>query len=287
VRFRDYRQETPVGDDVFAIYESLYRYDRTPLDGKVELVDDSFEHWRIERVSFAAAYGNERIPARLFLPKNAVPPHQAVIYYPGSDGWFQQSSHGEPDDPFLFLVRSGRAVLVPVYKGMYERQVGSIFLPHVWRDVIIHSAKDLARAIDYLETRPDINAQSLAYFGVSIGAALGPIMTAVEQRFKASILLAGGLFSWQQWSAPDRPPESEAFNFLPRVTLPTLMINGRHDFYYPWETSQVPMFQLLGTRLSDKRHRVFESGHVPTERQEVMKEALDWLDRYLGPVTKR
>ncbi len=65
------------------------------------------------------------------------------------------------------------------------------------------------------------------------------------------------------------------------------MINGRHDFFYPWETSQVPMFELLGTPPADKRHRVFESGHTLTERQEVMKEALDWLDRYLGPVRRR
>ena len=47
------------------------------------------------------------------------------------------------------------------------------------------------------------------------------------------------------------------------------------------------MFELLGTPPADKRHRVFESGHTLTERQEVMKEALDWLDRYLGPVRRR
>ena len=86
-----------------------------------------------------------------------------------------------------------------------------------------------------------------------------------------------GLYVWR------RPPESDAFNFLPRVSVPTLMINGRHDFYFPFETSQAPMFRLLGAPAAKKRHHVFESGHVPTERQEVMKEILDWLDRYLGP----
>jgi hypothetical protein len=65
------------------------------------------------------------------------------------------------------------------------------------------------------------------------------------------------------------------------------MINGRHDFYFQYETSQIPMLEWLGTPLADKHHAVFESGHVPTERQEVMREALDWLDRYLGPVARR
>ncbi len=195
---RDYQRETPVGDLAFAVYESLYRHDRTPLDGRVESVDDSFEHWRIERVSFAAAYGNERVPARLFLPKNGLPPYQTVVYFPGAGPWFQRSSPREVGGEaywFLFLVRSGRAVIVPVYKGMYERHAGSILLPHIWRDVIIHSAKDLGRAVDYLETRPDIDARRLAYFGLSSGACVGPIMTAVEPRFRASILLGGACTS--------------------------------------------------------------------------------------------
>jgi DNA-binding SARP family transcriptional activator len=282
--FRDYRQETPVGDEMFAVYRRLYEYDRMPLEPQVDPVREEFEHWAVEHVSFAAAYGNERVPAQLFLPKNARPPFQTVVYFPGAAPFFQRSS---PEGPFgdaywfLFLVRSGRAVVLPVYKGMYERHVGFILLPHIWRDMVIHAAKDLRRAVDYLETRPDIATQKLAYFGISSGAGVGPIMTAVEPRFQASILLGGGLYFWQ------RPPESESFHFAPRVKVPTLMVNGRHDFYHQWETSQVPMYEWLGTPPADKRHRLFESGHVPTERQEVIKEVLDWLDRYLGPVTRR
>jgi dipeptidyl aminopeptidase/acylaminoacyl peptidase len=146
---------------------------------------------------------------------------------------------------------------------------------------VVHASKDLGRALDYLETRPDIDAQKLAYYGLSLGANVGAIMTALEPRFKASVLLAGGLY------ASRRPPESEALNFLPRVKVPTLMINGRHDFYFPPQTSQDLMFRLLGTPPEHKRHRTFESGHIPTEREEVMKEVLDWLDRYLGPVGRR
>lgn len=282
--FRDYRREKPAGDDLFAVYMSLYNYDRTPLAPAVDSLREQFEHWTVERVSFGAAYGNERVPAWLFLPRNAHPPFQTVVYFPGGGPWVQQSSPRQAWEGaywFLSLVRSGRAVLFPVYKGMYERHTGSMFLPNIWRDLMIHSAKDLRRAVDYLETRPDIDAQKLAYFGLSAGAGIAPIMTAVEPRFKASILLGGGLFPWR------RPPESDPFNFALRVKVPTLMINGRHDFYFPLETSQEPMFRLLGTPPAEKRHRVFESGHVPTERDAVIEEILEWLDRYLGVVTRR
>jgi hypothetical protein len=64
------------------------------------------------------------------------------------------------------------------------------------------------------------------------------------------------------------------------------MINGRYDFVSPLETSQLPLFRLLGTPEEDKKHVVFDSGHV-APWPDVVRETLDWLDRYLGPVTNR
>ncbi len=58
------------------------------------------------------------------------------------------------------------------------------------------------------------------------------------------------------------------------------------DFFYPVETSQVPMFRLLGAPNEHKRHVVYETGHnIP--RNEMIRETLDWLDRYLGPVKRK
>jgi hypothetical protein len=44
------------------------------------------------------------------------------------------------------------------------------------------------------------------------------------------------------------------------------------------------MFRFLGAPPDRKRHVVFETGHAITSVQSVIKEALDWLDTYLGPV---
>jgi eukaryotic-like serine/threonine-protein kinase len=38
----------------------------------------------MEKVSFDAAYGKERVTAYLFLPKNSSPPFQTIVYFPGS-----------------------------------------------------------------------------------------------------------------------------------------------------------------------------------------------------------
>jgi hypothetical protein len=104
-----------------------------------------------------------------------------------------------------------------------------------------------------------------------------PQLLAVEDRFKAAILYSGGFYLTKTL------PEVDPINFAPRVRLPVLMLNGASDFFYPPETTQKPLFRLLGTPASDKRHVVFDAGHL-LPRNEVIRETLDWLDRYLGPV---
>jgi len=62
-----------------------------------------------------------------------------------------------------------------------------------------------------------------------------------------------------------------------------MMLNGRFDFLYPEATAQNPMFNLLGIPATNKRHVVYDASHgIP--RTGRIKETLDWLDRYLGPV---
>ncbi len=278
----DYGKEEPVAQEVFEAYSRMYAYDPTDLEAEVEAVDDSSPYWRKETVSFDAAYGNERVTAYLFLPRNAVPPYQTVIWFPGDDAFFLPSSKSLASEfLFDFIPRSGRALVYPVYKGMYERFVTfPPFEPNAWRDLTIQWSKDVGRTLDYLEARDDIDSERLAYYSFSTGSVYGPIFTAIDPRFKASVLLAGGL--WRKV-----PPEMELVNFAPRSRVPTLMINGRDDHLYAFEASQLPLFRLLGAPEADKRHARLEGGHIPSDRNEIIRETLDWLDRYLGPVTAK
>jgi eukaryotic-like serine/threonine-protein kinase len=100
------------------------------------------------------------------------------------------------------------------------------------------------------------------------------------ERLKALILVAGGL------SSVPLPPHRDAVNFAPRVRIPVLMINGRYDNQYPVETAIEPLFRLFGAPEADKKLLLLDSGHAPQPALLWIKEALDWLDRYLGPVGK-
>lgn len=61
------------------------------------------------------------------------------------------------------------------------------------------------------------------------------------------------------------------------------MLNGKYDMAFPCETAFRPMFDLLGTPPADKQLKLYDTDHfIP--RNEFTKEALNWLDRYLGPL---
>jgi dienelactone hydrolase len=232
-------------------------------------------------VSFVAAYGQERVVAHLYLPHNATPPYQAVLLIPGSYGMYTDKYfHGSQA---AFIPTTGRALIEPILKGTFERRDGlkgdypepTAF----YRDHVIAWAKDVGRSLDYLESRPDIDHARFAYAGSSWGAGIAPVILAVEGRFRAAVLIAGGLPFYSAL------PEADAITFIRRVKVPTLVLNGRYDHFFPDGSSQRPFVDLLGTPREDKRFVQYDAGHsVP--QKEVIRETTDWLDHYLGPVRR-
>jgi len=288
---RDFYKETPVSDPIFNIYKDMFLYDKMDLKAAVEETNEQSPHWIHQKITFSAAYGNERIIIHLFLPKNISSPCQTVIYFPGSGSIFVPSSDGIEDYnefPFnlSYLVKNGRAVVYPVYKGTFERRDGipgsTHFLydeSHEFKDYVVKIVKDFKRVIDYLETRPDLDTRKLAYYGFSWGGILGSLIPAVEERIKISIINAGGLEMYERKTKP----EVDHINYVSRVTIPTLMLHGRFDTNVSYDKAARPMFDLLGTQEKDKKLIVYETDHI-IPRKELIKESLDWLDRYFGPV---
>lgn len=285
---RDFASETPVTDDVFAVFRDLYAYDDAPLDVSAEAVDTVQPGIVRERITFDAAYGGERMVLYVFRPaEEATRPRQAVLYFPGSNV-FTASSFTESGSPTnragprtrtALVVRSGRVLAFPVIDGSYERTDDFVYPlqdeSNAYRDRVISWYRDLGRSLDYLETRSDVDAESIAYFGHSLGGRMGAIMLALEPRLKAGVLYVAGL------SPKPTQPVVDPFNFLPRVGAPVRVISGQFDPIYPLEGSARPFFEGLGSEVKD--HYVSAGAHfVPWP--ELAEQTLDWLDRYLGPV---
>jgi poly(3-hydroxybutyrate) depolymerase len=135
--------------------------------------------------------------------------------------------------------------------------------------------KDLRAVVDYLESREDVAVDRVGYYGLSGGGQMGPLVLAVEPRIHAAVLNVGGL------ARVAYPPEIDPINFVSRVGMPVLMINGQHDIVFDYETNQVPMFELLGTPAEHKLHYTSPAAHlVPMD--EIITQTLDWFDKYLG-----
>jgi dienelactone hydrolase len=286
-KWRDFDRETPIHDNAFAVVKSFYTYEKTDPRAQIVSRRTTDQDWKKESVTIDAAYGDERVILHLFLPTAAAPPYQAVVFFPGAWARMNRSSENiEENIDFTnyldFVIKSGRAAVFPVYKGTFERGGGpaqGAITSDEFRNWTLQYIKDVRRTLDYLETRSDIDREKLGFYGYSWGARIGAIVGGVEERFRVLILAHGGL------PAEPRDAAVDELNFLPRVKVPVVMINGRYDHVFPVELSQKPFFERLGTPPAEKSYLLLAGGHS-SPRNELIQAVLRGLDRYLGPVRR-
>ena len=63
--------------------------------------------------------------------------------------------------------------------------------PFLLRSVLIQTAVDVRRGVDFLLTREDIDKNKIFYVGNSMGSMLGVMPTAVDKRFKRAVFIVG------------------------------------------------------------------------------------------------
>ena len=136
------------------------RYDPLPLDARLEQVEETPD-WRKETVTISAPYGDERIIVHVYLPRSA-PPYHPVIFAAGGDAQLLPSSSNLRLTESDFVVRSGRALVYPVYKGTYERIVKAAG-PNTGRESVDSARQGPAagRRFHRVETRPRSSAHRL------------------------------------------------------------------------------------------------------------------------------
>ena len=274
--------QVPASNAIYAAYSRVFDYDRGPLAVNVERVDTT-RMWIRERVRFNAGYGNERMLLHLYRPTGGARPYQTVVYFPGWDTFWLDDIDEYFAKQIDFIVKSGRTVAFPIYRGTFERRLENrrarpAFGTTEYRDNAIYTVKDLRRTVDYLETRADVKRDAIGFFGYSWGGVNGPVAIAQEPRIRAAVIQIGLL---PQMSAT---PEVDPINALPRVRVPILMFSGEFDPMVPVENAQ-RYFDLIGTPAAKKRHIIAVGGHfIP--RDLLIRETLAWLDSYLGPVSR-
>jgi hypothetical protein len=85
----------------------------SPLNARVDAVDDGSSYWRKERVSLDTSDGREQLPVNVFLPKNASPPYQTVIVFASAYALFARCSELLDYSRFDVIMRSGVPRSIP------------------------------------------------------------------------------------------------------------------------------------------------------------------------------
>jgi formylglycine-generating enzyme required for sulfatase activity/dienelactone hydrolase len=274
----------PVADDVFAAFLDRFAYRPGATNPTEPVTMTTTEDWIKQRVTIEAGYSGERLDVVLFIPRRFRPPFQPIVLFSGiQDVLLPQSTEtmqpGFAVMPLDYVVKSGRVLVYPSYQGTYARfrapwnPADQVRSEREW----VERRWDLGRTLDYLETRPDIDATRVGFIGVSFGGSIALPIVATEPRIRTALLLSGGMPTQQEAPTPFVDP----LNYAPRMHVPVLMVNGRYDYIFPLEAQRL-LFDNLGTPAADKRHALFDYGHGSPPRAEILRETLGWLDKYLG-----
>jgi predicted esterase len=134
----------------------------------------------------------------------------------------------------------------------------------------VQSVREYRRAIDYLETRIEIDTGRVGMIGYSMGGFMTFSLTAVDPRVKVSVACVT-----PNIEEPYSP--KAAYHFAPYINnRPFLMLMGKDDPFYTVEEAQ----QLHNFIDSDVKEITFyNSGHrLPDE---WIERATEWMEKYL------
>ncbi|MDZ7262016.1 MAG: acetylxylan esterase [candidate division KSB1 bacterium] len=283
----------------------FYRYDKTQpfeatLDTAKELV---LVHYKIN-VTFKSIH-NETVTARLYIPTWATPetPTPCVFWLHGYGG-----NKDIPDEAFLILGPLGYAFmsLDAQYHGARHRPAKDIFSLDLvqGRYALAQTVIDYRRAMDFLETLPQIDSNRMGLIGASMGGIIGALLAGVDERIKVAVLIAGG-GDWEQIIRTSQhftgPPlrdylrgqylilhrfldPVDPINFIHRLKVPLAlqMHHGTEDVTVPYATART-LFDKAGEpkefwSYSGKDHFSLFAGF---NSYYIALRTIRWLKKYL------
>lgn len=269
----------------------LFSYDRDlPLDAQTTGVTEA-NGLRIERVQFSSSH-DQRVPAVLYRPASEQIRLPVLLIGHGAG-----SSKDDPVMRGLFEHWAGAgfacvALDAPFHGERAARIIDPTALlmrPFSGLHFGVQTAVDTMRAVDWIETRPDLDATRLGYAGFSLGTILGVQFVAMEPRVKAAAFALGGA-GLLHYFAGMVPAESRRDHDLVADALdpmfyapliaprPVLMVNGLKDQVIPAALGHV----LFNSLKEPRRIIWYDGGHGDIPREHIHDMRL-FFDQHLRP----
>jgi dienelactone hydrolase len=157
--------------------------------------------------------------------------------------------------------RAGAADFMPVATMFLERK-----WLHRLRDVTAETSVDLRRALDYLETRPDIDVRRASILGTSMGGGVAALVAAMDERIRAAVICVAPIEDKHFY--PFRP-----LDIAPGLNRPaTLIVAGRTDEMISHSSTARFVTAVGGPR---SQLMVLDGGHRPPV--EYVAHSVQWL----------
>ncbi len=274
-------------------YLEFYQYDMDyPFDSQIlgsrEDRGCTFLDLKLESVH------DQYVPAVYVRPQEG-DTYPAIIFLHGRGG-----SKEDVNELVPLISQQGYAAMAIdcQYHGERNPRDKNIYSPYPYsnRETMIQTIIDCRRAVDFLESRTEIDESRIGLLGGSMGGILGTLLAAVEERIRASVLmLAGG--NWKIIASKSEHRDARALRgvdvnmdtmadimapvdplkFVDLISpRPVLFQLGRRDRIVPAETGEI-LFQAAG---EPKEVDWYDSGHgLPLEK--VVPRVISWLQTNL------
>jgi len=267
--------------------DRYYDYDQTfPLDDsvRIELETAQYAMYYVSYRSFHDAI----VTGLLTIPKNVSKPVPAIIFVHGIED-NKQKDYMEVGHQFM--IDSGYAVLrIDVAnhgdRKLHDYEYDLIDGYRYWtRDIIAQTVFDLRRAIDFLQTRPEIAHERIGYFGISFGGIIGTIFCGVDERIKVPVIaLAGGgfhlAFKFKALAEETSIYLSiiDPINFVEKIApRPLLMLNAEKDEVVPPFATKA-LYRKAG---NPKKIVWYPTKHRKVPLDQAFPEGIRWFKKYL------
>ncbi len=264
-----------------------YGYDKAiPLQDSVSIAVDTTD-FRLFKVSYTSVH-NQRVTALLSIPKNQPEPVPIVILM-----------HGLGDRKTVDYVEYGNRLLLENGFAVLRLDISDhgdrkkefydfdLTGPNKYwtRNIVTQTVFDLRRAVDFIETRPELDSKRIGYYGISLGGIIGTVFCGVEERIKVPVVaLAGGQLNllYKQDGISDDAKNFlsiiEPLNFVTNISpRPFLMLNAKNDEIVP------PMMsKLLFKKANEPKEIIwYDAKHRNAPLDIIYKDGLNWFKKYL------
>jgi dienelactone hydrolase len=156
------------------------------------------------------------------------------------------------------------------------------------RDIAVQTVLDVRRGIDLLHSLPQVGMRPVGLLGFSAGAKSGALLTGVEPRLKAAVLVSGGAPSLKK--IVDQAPENakttvtamlgatDPARFVGRDTAPLLIQIGKNDEFVP----QADLQALVDAAPKSAEVKRYAAGHALITTKAAVHDMLTFLSTKLG-----